>query len=130
MDYIIRKAKQVDAKAVNKLLTLLIRDEKKYDSNINENCIVKRLYEDIIPFESNIVLIAEYDNNIIGYLFGYIVNNGDAYLNKISKVEAVYVVKKYRKKGIATRLINEFKLWSLKNNVRFSGRRRKIKSCI
>lgn len=119
MNYTIRKAVLEDSADINNLLTLLIRDEKKYDSNINENCVVKRLYENIIPNNSNFVLVAESDNKIIGYLFGYIIDNGDAYLEKTSKLEAVYVIDEFRKKGVATSLIKEFKLWSLKNNVKY-----------
>lgn len=119
MNYTIRKAVLEDSADINNLLTLLIRDEKKYDSNINENCVVKRLYENIIPNNSNFVLVAESNNKIIGYLFGYIIDNGDAYLEKTSKLEAVYVIDEFRKKGVATSLIKEFKLWSLKNNVKY-----------
>ena len=119
MNYIIRKAILKDAMYINKLLTLLIRDEKKYDSNINENCVVERLYEDIIPNDSNVVLVAEKDNKIVGYLFGYMINNGNAYLEKSSKLEALYVIDKYRKNGVATSLIEEFKSWSLENDVKY-----------
>ena len=41
MDLKITKSTYEDAKKVNKLLTKLIVDEKKYDENINENCVVK-----------------------------------------------------------------------------------------
>ncbi len=41
MNYTIRKAVLEDSADINNLLTLLIRDEKKYDFNINENCVVK-----------------------------------------------------------------------------------------
>ena len=33
------------ALVANELLTKLIKDEKKYDDNINEYCVVKSLYE-------------------------------------------------------------------------------------
>lgn len=81
--------------------------KKTYDSNINENCVVERLYEDIIPYDTNIVLVAEMNNEIIDYLFGYLMNNGDAYLNKISKLEALYVKNKYRNNGAWRILIME-----------------------
>ena len=40
MQFIIEKASFNDAKKANDLLTKLIIDEKKYDKNINEKCIV------------------------------------------------------------------------------------------
>ena len=94
MNYLIRRAVLEDAEIINKLLTLLIRDEKNYDQNINENCVVERFYEDIIPYESNIVLVADMNNEIVGYLFGYIINDGDTCLDKTSKLEVLYVIEK------------------------------------
>ena len=119
MDYKIRKANIKDAKSVNELLTLLIRDEKKYDININEECTIERLYEDIIPNENSIVLIAEKDKKILGYLFGYIIENGNAYLEKSAKLEALYIDEKYRKNGIAASLIEKFKIWSKEKKVKY-----------
>ncbi|UKI58116.1 MAG: GNAT family N-acetyltransferase [Clostridium sp.] len=115
MDYKIRKANIKDAKSVNELLTLLIRDEKKYDININEECTIERLYEDIIPNENSIVLIAEKDKKILGYLFGYIIEKWKCILRKKSaKLEALYIDEKnIEKNGIAASLIEKkFKIWS------------------
>lgn len=119
MDYKIRKANIKDAKSVNELLTLLIRDEKKYDININEECTIEKLYEDIIPNENSIVLVAEKDKKILGYLFGYIIENGNAYLEKSAKLEALYIDEKYRKNKIATSLIEKFKIWSKEKKVKY-----------
>lgn len=119
MKYVIRKANVDDARDINALLTLLIRDEKKYDSNINESCVVNRLYEDIILNDGNCIFVAVNKNKIIGYLFGYILNNGDAYLEKTSKLEALYVLEDFRNNGIATKLINEFKSWSVDNGIKY-----------
>lgn len=119
MDAVVRKAELKDTKDANNLLTLLIRNEKQYDPSINENCVISRFYEDIISNDSNILLVAEIDNKIIGYLYGYIVDNGNTYLDKVSKLDALYIIKEYRKNKIATKLINEFKSWSLKNGVKY-----------
>lgn len=119
MDAVVRKAELKDTKEANNLLTMLIRDEKQYDPSINENCVISRFYEDMILNDSNILLVAEIDNKIIGYLYGYIVDNGNTYLDKVSKLDALYITKEYRKNKIATKLINEFKSWSLKNGVKY-----------
>ena len=83
MEYTIRKATLNDVSTLNNFLTLLIRDEKKYDSNINELCVVKDFYENIISNDSNIILVAVANDKIVGYLFGYIANMGDSYIDKI-----------------------------------------------
>ena len=89
MDAVIRKAELKDTKEANNLLTLLIRDEKQYDSSINEKCVISGFYENMISNDSNILLVAEIDNKIIGYLFGYIVDNGNTYLDRVSKLDAL-----------------------------------------
>ena len=119
MDYIIRKANISDAKRLNELLTKLIRDEKKYDDNINENCAVKSYYEYIIPKEQNIILVAESSNTIVGYLYGYIINDGDTSINNVAKIDALFIEEDYRHLGIATSLINEFKKIIKEDNVKY-----------
>lgn len=119
MEYNIRKATINDADDIDKLLTLLIRDEKKYDSNTNEFFTVDKFYENIIPNDLNAVFVATCNNKIIGYLFGYILNNGDVYIDKISKLDALFVLEEYRNNGIATNLINKFKEWSINNKVKY-----------
>lgn len=119
MNYKIRKAKIEDAKIINSFLTKLINDEKKYDDNINENCIVCKLYENLIEDTQNCILVAEVDKKIIGYLYGYIKNNGDAYINNVAQLEAMFVEKEYRKIGIGNKLITRFKKWSKEQNVKY-----------
>ncbi len=113
MDITIRKANNDDAKKANEFLTKLIQDEKKYDKNINENCIVNNLYENFIGSENNCILIAE-DNkkNTVGYLYGYLIDNGDVYIKKSTMLEAMFVDKNYRGEKIGYKLIEEFKKWS------------------
>ena len=45
-----------DVKIANSFLTKLIHDEKKYDSNINENCIISSFYENFVENEQNCIL--------------------------------------------------------------------------
>ena len=109
MNYKIRKANINDAKRLNELLTLLIRDEKKYDSNINLECKINAYYEYIIDKENNYLLVSEVSNNIIGYLYGKIMDDGDTVIDKVAKIDALYVEENYRHQGIGSSLINEFK---------------------
>lgn len=108
----IRKARVSDVKIINNFLTRLIHDEKKYNNNINENCVVNKFYENIIENPQNCILIAETNNKIIGYLYGFIQNNGNTYINIVTQIDAIFVDENYRKMGIGTMLIKEFKKWS------------------
>ena len=114
----IRKANLQDASIVNGFLTKLIHDEKKYDSNINDKCEIKEFYENMISNDDSCILIAEYENKIVGYLYGFIVNDGDTCINLTSKLDALYVEEEYRNKGIANSLIDEFKKWSRTKNIK------------
>lgn len=119
MNVLIKKATINDVDIANQYLTKLIRDEKQYDKNINENCVVNSFYENVINNENSIVLLAFCKNVAIGYLYGYVKNNGDAYLDKVSQLEAMYVDNEYRHMGVGNCLINQFKNWSKNKGVRF-----------
>lgn len=115
----VRRANKGDAKILNSFLTKLICDEKKYDVNINDECIVTSLYEELILDDNNCILIAENENDIIGYLYGYLVDIGDAYLNSKAWIEAMFVECKYRNAGVGSLLIDSFKAWSKSKNVKY-----------
>ncbi|MBE6153658.1 MAG: GNAT family N-acetyltransferase [Firmicutes bacterium] len=119
MDFIIRKAELKDANIVNNFLTKLIKDEKKYDTNINDNFVVHTFYENFIEDEQNCCLIAEYNGKIIGYLYGFVQNNGNTYINIITQLDAMFVDNEYRKLGIGNALIGEFKNWSKEKNAKY-----------
>ena len=67
---IVRKANMNDVKKLNWFLTLLIRDEKKYDDSINTDFVVTNMYENYIEDNNRITLVAEENDNIVGYLHG------------------------------------------------------------
>ena len=113
----IRKAVSEDVKQLNNFLTLLIRDEKQYDPNINENFTVTNMYEKYINDNSRLLLVAEEDDKIVGYLYGILNYADGANLNDVAKLDALYVEKEYRNRNIANSLINEFKKWALENKV-------------
>jgi ribosomal protein S18 acetylase RimI-like enzyme len=113
---IIRKAIKEDAKTLNWLLTLLIRDEKQYDNSINENFVVTNMYENYIEDKNRCILVALENNKIIGYLYGYLKEFDSTINNKICLLDALYVDINYRKIGVANELINSFKNWCINNN--------------
>lgn len=112
MEYKIVRCNYEEAKKANLLLTKLIRDEKKYDDNINEKCVVTSLYENFFSNDDVCLLVAKQDENVLGYLYGYIQNNGDAKLEKVSFLDALYVEEDVRQNKIGEKLIEEFKKWS------------------
>lgn len=113
-DYIIREIKEEEIDYANKLLNKLIIDEKQYDKNINENYIVNNYYQN--RQNNSILLVATLNNEIVAFLFGYILDTS-VYIEKKAILDALYVSKNHRKKGLANLLINKFKEWSLKQKI-------------
>ena len=114
----IRKATYDDVETLNHLLTLLIRDERQYNSAINENFTVINMYENYIEDLSRLIIVAEKEGKIAGYLYGYLLPTDDSYKYKVSKLDALYVNSEYRQSGVATALIQYFKEWSKSNHVK------------
>lgn len=119
MEVNIRKAVIQDAKVLDNLLTMLIQDEKNYDNNINENFVVNNFYKTKINQDKICMFVAESNNQIIGYIYGYILDNDAVCLNIGSKLDALYIIEEYRNLGIGKRLLEEFKKWSKDNNATY-----------
>ncbi|MCR5145832.1 MAG: GNAT family N-acetyltransferase, partial [Clostridia bacterium] len=95
------------------MLTSLIQDERKnYNSNINENYEVKNFYEQYIENENMCILVAKENENYMGYIYGFIQENGNLFNNKIAQLDALFVKEQYRGNGIAKSLMKEFINWS------------------
>lgn len=117
--FTIRKAQMADVKIANSFLTKLIHDEKKYDSNINENCIISSFYENFVENEQNCILLVEDHTVIIGYLYGFVINGGDAYVDIVTQLDAMFVENNYRNLGVGNALIDEFKKWSKQQGAKY-----------
>lgn len=96
----------------NKYLTKLIHDEKKYDTNINEKCVVNSLYDVFYMNDGVCILLAKEKEQYVGYLFGTMMDIGDAYINPQAKLDAMFVDEEYRRNKIGEKLIDEFKTWA------------------
>ena len=108
----IRKAKMEEAKELNSLLTLLIRDEGQYDKNINMNFEVTNMYENYINDPNRIILVALVDNKIVGYIYGFKEFKDEVSTRDIGILDALYVKEDYRAIGVANSLLEEFKKWA------------------
>lgn len=116
---IITKATLEDMAKANEFLTRLIQDEKKYDSNVNEQCVISSYYENVYPSPEKCLLIAKTDNEIIGYLYGYLIDNGNTVIAKVARLDAIFVEEENRGLGVATKLITEFKTWALEMDCKY-----------
>ncbi|MDO5557820.1 MAG: GNAT family N-acetyltransferase [Clostridia bacterium] len=113
MVFKIKEVNNEEVNIVDQLLTKLIIDEgKSYDENINLEYKVEGFYQKYLGNEDMKILVAVDDKgSIIGYLFGFIENNGKVYRNSVAKIDALYVEQFYRGYGIAKELVNYFEKW-------------------
>lgn len=86
-----------DCKICDNFLTLLIQDERKYDTTIDEKFVVKDYFINMIN-NQNILLLYKNENKPIGYIFAKKID--DKYL-----IDGLYIDIFFRNKGIATKLI-------------------------
>ena len=120
MNFNISKAMLNEISEINSMLTDLIQDERKnYDSNINENYKVQEFYEKLIDNENKIIFVARDNDIILGYVYGFIQDNGNLFNNKMAKLDALFVKEQYRGNGIARSLIREFINWAREKEVAY-----------
>ena len=86
-----------DCKICDNFLTLLIQDERKYDTTIDEKFVVKDYFINMIN-NQNLLLLYKKENKPIGYIFAKKID--DKYL-----IDGLYIDINFRNKGIATKLI-------------------------
>src|SRR3989344_1944315 len=104
---LIRKAKKEDIESIHKLDRESIKYHKKFDKDfymISENWwkIKKDSQIKAIKSPTNLVLIAESDEKVVGYIWGYV---GTIMKHKIGKIQELIVTSKQRGKGIGKELI-------------------------
>lgn len=104
----IRNAEPKDANRLDKLLTRLIRDEAQYDSNLNDRCAVIDNYCNRIGVSGHKLLLAENDGEIIGYLYGFIYQVPNIWVQPVAILDALYIDERYRRMGCASMLFSEF----------------------
>lgn len=133
MDIFIRKAKTEDFDSILSLANQLYKAEQPFDKNIKDGYYNtekgrKGLLKDI-KARKKLFFVAVLDNNIVGFVDGFIINKEDVYIEKIAYLDRISVDSKYKNKGIDSQLLNHFtcavrdkgakhiKLNAFKNNI-------------
>ena len=96
-------------KQCDKLLIKLFKEESVYDDKLNT------LICDL-ESKNNILLVAKENNNVLGFLFGFVKKNKMS-KEAVANLSYIYVESNYRNNKIATKLIDEFLLLMKKNLV-------------
>lgn len=88
-----------DSEILDKLLTKLILDERKYDKSIDESFKVNNFYKNVLG-ENNIIYLCEVNNEVIGYVYSIIKED-------TAIIDALYVEKYFRNQKVGTKLLKE-----------------------
>lgn len=119
----IRKAKKADFNKILKLAKELHEAELPFDKNLNKNYYNnKKEIKDLkksISSRKKVVLVAESDNDVIGYVNGYLMDKEEAYIEKVAYLDQLCVSEKCRKQGVGKMLINEFTKIMKEKNAKF-----------
>ena len=118
---VIKKVSSIEeAKECDKLLILLIQDEKKYNENIKEDYKLDNWYPNLIGKGNNQLFIAVCNNEIVGYVYVKIITSSDSpEIYNEASISGIYVKESFRRQGIATKLINEAKKWCINKGVSY-----------
>ena len=120
LNFNISKVMLYEISEINNMLTDLIQDERKnYDSNINENYKVEEFYEKLINNNDKTIFVARDNDIVLGYVYGFIQENGSLYNNKVAQLDALFVKEQYRGNGIARSLTKEFINWAEEKGVAY-----------
>lgn len=119
----IRKARKCDFDEIFKLAKQLYETELPFDKNLYEDYYNgKKSKEDLkksISSRKRTFLVAEEDNNIVGYIDGYLIEDKEVYINKVSYIDHLCVDSKHRNKGIGKMLMDEFTKIMKEKNAKF-----------
>ena len=119
----IRKAKKADFDKILKLAKELHEAELPFDKNLNKNYYNnKKEIKDLkksISSRKKVFLVAESDNDVIGYVNGYLIDKEEVYIQKVAYLDHLCVSEKYRKQGIGKMLIDEFTKIMKEKGVKF-----------
>lgn len=118
----IRKATINDLRNIQLLSQALIEYEYKNLNNyiINLDWSISAEGEENFKnlIQNNFVYIAECEGKIVGYVCGKIYKKLAWHTVQLAELINLYVLDEYRRKGIGTKLINEFKKYCSENNIK------------
>ena len=113
-----RDAKAEDTSRLDALLSKLICDESQYDGNLNQEREVKDNYCGRIGLDGHKLLLIEDNEEVVGYLYGFIYHIPGIYKAPIAIIDALFIEESHRRKGYASALISEFRKFAGENGVR------------
>lgn len=112
----IRPAKSDEGAVCDQLLTRLIQTERQWEPNLNEDFIVTNNYAYRMAEDGTLLLVAEENNEIVGFLFGFLCPS-PVQKRPTALLDALFVCEEHRSKGIGKALALRFREWGKEQGV-------------
>ena len=113
MEVFIRQAKFSDLEEILRLNKALFDYEEifnsEYDLNWTYSDVGRKYFKERLENKSSVILIAELDKKIVGYMLAFINNYPFRSKNPIAEIENMYIDERFRGIGTGTKLMNELK---------------------
>jgi len=106
----IRPAKSDEGAVCDELLTRLIQTERQWEPNLDETFTVCDNYEHRMSEEGTLLLVAEENDEIVGFLFGFL-SPSPVLKRPTALLDALFVCEEHRSKGIGKALALRFREW-------------------
>ena len=106
----IRPAKSDEGAVCDELLTRLIQTERQWEPNLDETFTVCDNYEPRMAEEGTLLLVAEENDEIVGFLFGFL-SPSPVLKRPTALLDALFVCEEHRSKGIGKALALRFREW-------------------
>ena len=107
---LIRKATPGEGPVCDALLTRLIQTERQWEPNLDETFTVCDNYEHRMSEEGTLLLVAEENDEIVGFLFGFL-SPSPVLKRPTALLDALFVCEEHRSKGIGKALALRFREW-------------------
>ena len=122
----IRQATIADIKGIQRLNhALFIKEYRDYDKTLNTKYTYSKKGKDyfrwrVINHHDGIIVVAEFNSRIIGYLAGGLLERKPSRLPaRYAELENMLVESKFRSKGVGSKLIKYFFSWCEQKKINF-----------
>jgi GNAT superfamily N-acetyltransferase len=107
---LIRRASDSDAEQLAELRLLLQQHAEESNHSIwriteEGKRFLKQKVENDLASSSGLVLVAEMDGKVIGFVHGEVAHRTDYLPRSVGSISTTYVTKKFRRRGVGARLI-------------------------
>ena len=109
----IKVSEEKDYLKADELFNLLVKYESDFDNVINGDVVINGFNKEISKGEDSFVYYVKDNDEFIGYIYAYLKTKKNKVITtNIIDLEALFIKKEYRDKGVGKKLINLLEEWA------------------